>query len=95
RRLAQALQVQPGPDGWFTELNYNSDPTATNRGGIYVAGACQGPKDIPDTVAQASAVAARVLGSVICGSIPTAHEPFSHLAVEQRAAILAAAPPEG
>jgi heterodisulfide reductase subunit A len=68
-RLARVLDIRPGPDGWFTELNYNTDPTATNRGGIHVAGVCQGPKDIPDTVAQASAVAARVLGSVISGSI--------------------------
>ena len=37
----------------------------TERGGIYVAGVCQGPKDIPDTVAQASAVAARVLEGAI------------------------------
>jgi heterodisulfide reductase subunit A len=69
-RLAQVLGIRPGPDGWFTELNYNSNPTATSRGGIHVAGVCQGPKDIPDTVAQAAAVAAQVLGSVISGSIP-------------------------
>jgi heterodisulfide reductase subunit A len=71
RRLAEILGIRPGPDGWFTELNYNSDPMATNRAGIHVAGVCQGPKDIPDTVAQASAVAARVLGGVISGSIQT------------------------
>ena len=43
------------------------DPTSTERGGIFVAGVCQGPKDIPDTVAQASAVAARVLKSIMSG----------------------------
>ena len=94
RRLAQALGVRPGADGWFTELNYNSDPTATNRGGIFVAGVSQGPKDIPDTVAQASAVAARVLSSVICGSIQINRDPLSPAAVEQRAAALAAEHPE-
>ena len=52
-------------DGWFHELDYNTDPTGTERGGVYVAGVCQGPKDIPDTVAQASAVAARVLRSIV------------------------------
>ena len=46
---------------WFHELNYNGDPTDTERGGVFVAGVCQGPKDIPDTVAQAAAVAAGVL----------------------------------
>ena len=39
--------------GWFSEPNYNGDPTGTERGGVFVAGMCQGPKDIPDTVAQA------------------------------------------
>jgi len=34
---------------------------------VYVAGVCQGPKDIPDTVAQASAVAAKVLEGAITG----------------------------
>ena len=33
-----------------------------------MAGVCQGPKDIPDTVAQASAVAARVLRSIVSGT---------------------------
>ena len=77
QRLAKVLDIRPGEDGWFTELNYNTDPTATNRGGIHVAGVCQGPKDIPDTVAQASAVAARVLGSVISGSIRRSRDTVS------------------
>ena len=55
------LGVPRDADGWFPELDYNGDPTDTERGGIYVAGVCQAPKDIPDTVAQASAVAAGVL----------------------------------
>ncbi len=88
-RLARSLGIEPGGDGWFTELNYNSDPTATNRGGIHVAGVCQGPKDIPDTVAQASAVAARVLGSVISGSLSIQHGPISLDAIDQRARKLA------
>jgi heterodisulfide reductase subunit A len=61
------LGITRDPDGWFSELNYNGNPTDTERGGIYVAGMCQGPKDIPDTVAQASAVAAGVLRSITCG----------------------------
>ena len=67
RRLAQMLGVPQGEDGWFSELNYNGEPTVTERGSIYVAGMCQGPKDIPDTVAQASAVAAGVLRSLSSG----------------------------
>jgi heterodisulfide reductase subunit A2 len=66
-RLADILRIARDQDGWFSELDYNSDPTETERGGIFVAGVCQGPKDIPDTVAQASAVAAGVLKSARTG----------------------------
>jgi heterodisulfide reductase subunit A len=66
-RLAQILGIARDTDGWFGELDYNADPTETERGGVFVAGACQAPKDIPDTVAQASAVAAAVLKSVTTG----------------------------
>lgn len=62
--LSKMLDISRDNDGWFSELNYNSSPTDTEKGGIYVAGMCQGPKDIPDTVAQASAVAAGVLKSL-------------------------------
>ena len=88
-RLAKVLDIRPGSDGWFTELDYNTDPTATNRGGIHVAGACQGPKDIPDTVAQASAVAARVLGSIISGSVRVDRDSVPPEAAAEAAARLA------
>jgi heterodisulfide reductase subunit A len=65
--LAKGLGIKSDEDGWLSELDYNGDPTDTERGGIYVAGACQSPKDIPDTVAQASAAAAGVLKSIHCG----------------------------
>jgi len=65
--LSQMLGIIRDSDGWFSELDYNGNPTETERGGIFVAGMCQGPKDIPDTVAQASAVAAGVLRSISSG----------------------------
>jgi heterodisulfide reductase subunit A2 len=65
--LSRMLGIQRDSDGWFSELDYNGSPTDTDKGGIYVAGMCQAPKDIPDTVAQASAVAAGVLGSLTSG----------------------------
>jgi heterodisulfide reductase subunit A len=65
--LSRMLGIQRDIDGWFSELDYNGSPTDTDKGGIYVAGMCQAPKDIPDTVAQASAVAAGVLGSLTSG----------------------------
>ena len=63
--LSEKLGISRDADGWFRELNYNSEPTSTSCDGIYVAGVCQGPKDIPDTVAQASAAAASVLRSIM------------------------------
>ena len=63
--LAAKLNIPRDTDGWFRELSYNGEPNSTGRDGIYLAGVCQGPKDIPDTVAQASAAAAYVLGSIV------------------------------
>jgi heterodisulfide reductase subunit A2 len=65
--LANMLGIVRDEDGWFSELDYNGDPVDTERGSVYVAGACQAPKDIPDTVAQASAAAAGALKSIQSG----------------------------
>lgn len=67
--LSQILQVPVDEYGWYVEANHLSNPVESPRCGIHVAGACQGPKDIPDTVAQASAAASRVLQSIMLGSI--------------------------
>jgi heterodisulfide reductase subunit A len=65
--LSRMLGITRDSDGWFSELDYNGSPTDTEKGCIYVAGMCQGPKDIPDTVAQAAAVAAGVLRTITSG----------------------------
>lgn len=65
--MARMLGIARDEDGWFSELDYNGDPVDTERGGVYVAGACQAPKDIPDTVAQAAAAAAGVLKTIQSG----------------------------
>jgi heterodisulfide reductase subunit A2 len=39
-------------DGWYTERHPKLDPVATMTDGVFVAGVCQGPKDIPASVAQ-------------------------------------------
>jgi heterodisulfide reductase subunit A len=85
--LARMLGVPRDPDGFFSELNYNGDPTYTERGGIYVAGMCQGPKDIPDTVAQASAVAAGVLRSISTGGVGNL-DSLALSEIEERAATM-------
>jgi len=63
--LAEKLCIPRDADGWFQEFNYNAEPNSTGRDGIFLAGVCQGPKDIPDTVAQASAAAASALRSIV------------------------------
>ena len=56
-------------DGFFLEKHPKLDPVATMSDGTFVVGCCQAPKDIPDTVAQASAAAARVLAMIDKGTV--------------------------
>ena len=66
------------------EENCNINPTGTMKGGIMIAGTCQGPKDIPDTVAQASAVAARVLRSIVSGAVEDGLATLTLADIEQK-----------
>jgi heterodisulfide reductase subunit A len=56
-------------DGFFIERHPKLDPVATMTDGIYIAGACQGPKDVPASVAQGSAAAARVASLISRGIV--------------------------
>lgn len=55
--------------GWFTERHPKLDPVATMTAGVFIAGACQGPKDIPASVAQGAAAAARVQAMITKGTV--------------------------
>ncbi len=55
--------------GFFTEKHPKLDPVATMTDGVFIAGACQSPKDIPESVAQGAAAAARVLTLIEQGEI--------------------------
>jgi heterodisulfide reductase subunit A len=55
--------------GWYTERHPKLDPVATMTDGLFVAGVCQGPKDIPASVAQGAAAAARVQGMISKGEV--------------------------
>jgi heterodisulfide reductase subunit A len=57
KEVAQMFHVSLSPDGFFLEAHPKLRPVETNTAGIFLAGACQSPKDIPDTVAQASGAA--------------------------------------
>jgi len=67
--VARLFSLSRKADGFFLEKHPKLDPVATTTDGIFVAGCCQSPKDIPDTVAQASAAAARVLAMISKGSV--------------------------
>lgn len=69
KQVAQLFRISQGADGFFIERHPKLDPVATMTDGIFIAGCCQGPKDIPDTVAQASAAATRVLSLISKGKV--------------------------
>jgi heterodisulfide reductase subunit A len=72
--LATAIEPQPDaakvaslfglgrtPDGWFAEAHPKLQPVGTSTAGVFLAGTCQGPRDVPDTVAHAGAAALEVV----------------------------------
>jgi heterodisulfide reductase subunit A2 len=59
--LAQKLGISYDQYNFYSEAHAKLKPVECATAGIYLAGACQGPKDIPDTVSQASAAAAKVM----------------------------------
>jgi heterodisulfide reductase subunit A len=59
--VAEMLGLEFSEDGFFAELHPELRPVDTKRPGVFLAGTCQAPKDIPDTVSQAKAAAAGVI----------------------------------
>ncbi len=59
--LAEKLGIEVDEHGFLVEADGNLNPVETNRPGIFLAGAAAGPKDIPETVSQASGAAGKVL----------------------------------
>lgn len=62
RSLATMLTASMDTNDFFTEAHAKLRPVESPTAGIYLAGTCQGPKDIPETVGQAGAAAAKVIG---------------------------------
>ncbi len=60
--LGQTIRAGVDEHGFFSEAHPKLRPVESNTAGIYLAGAAQFPKDIPETVAQASGAASKVLG---------------------------------
>ncbi|MEK6537017.1 MAG: CoB--CoM heterodisulfide reductase iron-sulfur subunit A family protein, partial [Actinomycetota bacterium] len=69
--LARKLNISHDQYEFLSESHPKLRPVETTTGGIFLAGACQAPKDIPDSVAQASAAAAKVIGLLSRGEIET------------------------
>ncbi len=72
-KLAQMLGVPYDKHGFLQEVHPKLRPVETSSGGIFLAGACHSPRDIPESVAMASAAAAKAL--VLFGSDILEREP--------------------
>jgi len=78
RRL---FNISSSKEGFFLERHPKLAPVNTFTDGVFLAGCCQGPKDIPDTVAQSGAAAAEALAIIDAGHIET--EPCTAYVVEE------------
>ena len=63
KEIAQNLGLEVDENGFMKELDPN-DPVITSKPGVYLAGCCEAPKDIPDSVAEANGAAARALAVI-------------------------------
>ncbi len=68
-KLAQMLHIPYDKNNLFTEAHPKLAPVETITSGIFLTGACQSPKDIPDTVATASAASVKALGLLLQGEL--------------------------
>jgi heterodisulfide reductase subunit A len=67
--VGRIFGVNLGADGFFLEEHPKLGPLNTATDGVFLAGACQSPKDIPDTVAQASGAASKALSLATRGVV--------------------------
>jgi len=67
RDIARVAGVQTGAAGFIREFHPKLRPVDTQRAGMFVAGTAQGPKSIPDSIAQAKAAAARAMSMLSTG----------------------------
>ncbi len=71
-KVAQTFGISRSRDGFFMEAHPKLRPFHTNTDGIFLAGNCQAPRDIPDTVAHANAAAAEALALMSAGEVTIA-----------------------
>ena len=71
RKIATLLTASIDTNNFLTESHAKLRPVESPTAGVYLAGGCQGPKDIPETVSQASACAAKVIGLLVKDKLKT------------------------
>jgi heterodisulfide reductase subunit A len=81
-RVASLFGLSRSADGFFQEAHPKLRPFHTNTDGVFLAGACQSPKDVPDTVAHANAAAAEALVILDRGEVTIS--PTTAQVVEER-----------
>jgi len=69
QEVGRIFGINQGADGFFLEEHPKLGPLNTATDGVFLAGACQGPKDIPDTVSQASGAAVKALALATLGKV--------------------------
>jgi heterodisulfide reductase subunit A len=69
KQVSEMLRIPRSADGFFAEKHPKLAPTETPTDGVFLAGTCQSPKDIPDTVAHASGAAAAALHFLARGEV--------------------------
>jgi heterodisulfide reductase subunit A len=69
-KISQLLKLPRSADGFFLEAHPKLRPVDTAMEGIFLAGCCQSPKGISDTVSQAKAAASSALIPLVRGSVP-------------------------
>ncbi|HUL44862.1 MAG TPA: CoB--CoM heterodisulfide reductase iron-sulfur subunit A family protein [Bacteroidota bacterium] len=69
QQIRRMFNISCSTEGFFLERHPKLAPVSTFTDGVFIAGCCQGPKDIPDTVAQAGAAAAEALALIDVGHV--------------------------
>ena len=72
KEVSHTVGVSLDGNQMFIEKHPKLDPVATTTGGVYIVGGCASPKDIPDSISQARAASARILGTIAKGTATVA-----------------------
>lgn len=83
-RTRKLFGVSCSMDGWLLEAHPKLNPCGTTTAGVFLAGVCQGPKDIPDTVASAEGAASAASIPIHMGAVEL--EPYFAMCIDDKCA---------